>query len=239
MSEDTPSGKNFQIDAYLKPRPVKEHEKELLRIIQDDFPEFNGRFLDIGCAAGACIEAVSKVYPQAHYTGFDISEELIAVAKVRLAEVNASLFVADAIEFESDAPFGIIVASGVLSIFEDFEPVMEKWLSWLADDGAMYIFGRFNSADVDTIVRFRNNYKEGDWEGGLTSYSVHTIERFLKACGYSARFQRFHLNIDLPRSEDPIRAWTVPTPEGKLVVNGANLIAEQYFLHVRHESREI
>lgn len=236
-SEQTSSsGSNFQIEAYRKPRPLKQHERELLAIMQADYPELRGRVLDIGCAACAFIEAMTQVYPEADYTGFDISEELIAIAREKFdnKQIRVHLFVADAMEFQPDAPFDIIIASGVLSIFEHFEPVLDRWLSWLADKGTMYVFGRFNSADVDTIIRFRNNYTGGSWEGGPTAYSIRTVGRFLDKRGFDCEFKRFHLKIELPRNEDPIRTYTIRCKDDSLlVVNGANIIAEHYFLSVR------
>ena len=51
----------------------------------------------------------------------------------------------------------------------------------MALEGLLYIFGRFNSRDVDTKILFRNNTGDkAEWEGGLSAFSVHTLSRFLK-----------------------------------------------------------
>lgn len=117
--------------------------------------------LDIGCAAGAFIELMSTRFPEAHYTGFDVSQELIELAKNKLPEPNHKFIVADALTFFPEVKYEVIIASGVLSIFEDFEEPLAKWLSWFDEKGVLHIFGRFNSRDIDTIVRFRNNKTGG------------------------------------------------------------------------------
>ena len=87
---------------------------------------------------------------------------------------------------------------------------------------------------MDTIVQFRNNVKGDDWEGGLSSYSVHTIGRFLSEKEYNYEFRRFKLEMDLQESDDPIRTYTITTSDGdRMVVNGANIIAEHYFLVIQ------
>ena len=224
---------NRQIGAYHNQQTLKQHQQEQISIIKADYPEFCGTVLDIGCANGTFIEAMRAVYPTASYTGIDLSEELIELARRRLPGDDVSLFVENVLSYQPAAGFDIIVASGVLSIFEDHEPVLKKWLSWMNSGGRLYIFGRFNSKNIDTIVRFRNNYNQGDWEGGLTSYSIQTVSRVLEQSGYKHAFKRFTLNMELAEGEDPIRTYTVNCQDGTtLVLNGANTVAEHYFLTV-------
>lgn len=223
---------NTQIAAYLKPRPLKEHEERLISLIKEKLPpDFAGHVLDIGCARGNLIRALASVFPEAHYVGFDVSEELITAA--RTACPAAEFYVADALTFRPPCPFDLVVASGVLSIFEDFARPLDTWLSWLAPRGQLFIFGRFNSRNIDTIIRFRNNYRGADWEGGLTAYSVHTVGRYLSERGWRHEFVRFYLSMELPESEDPIRTYTVRCQNGlHLIVNGANVVAEHYYLRI-------
>ena len=225
---------NRQIDAYLKKRDLKQHEKELLKKIKNDYPVFKGNYLDIGCSNGNFIKEIYKDYPDAQYIGIDISEDLIEMAKNNLTNINnISFFVQDFIHYQPGSKFDIIVASGVLSIFENFETFLDKCLSWLSISGRLYIFGRFNSRNIDTIVRFRNNYRGGDWESGLTSFSVHTISNYLDRKGFKYSFNRFKLDVELKEANDPIRTYTIRTAdESLLVVNGANIVAEHYFLTV-------
>ncbi|MBF0494294.1 MAG: class I SAM-dependent methyltransferase [Candidatus Omnitrophica bacterium] len=225
---------NRQIEAYLKDRGLKEHEKELLSIIARDHRDFSGNVLDLGCASGTFIKAMHDKWPDAEYTGVDISGELIDISRKKLAGVSVNLIVQDITRYKPAGKFDIIIASGILSCFEDFESVLGKWTSWLKKSGRLYIFGRFNSCDIDTKIIYRNNRYSRDWEKGLIVYSVDTVKRYLEGIKLKHDFKRFYLNIDIQKNENPIRTYTARCVDGSvLVINGANTIAEQFFLTIR------
>ena len=183
MKETAP--RNLQTDAYRKARPLKQHEQEMLELIQHDHAaSFSGCMLDIGCAAGATLKHLRNAFPHARLVGIDISEELIDMGRESVG-VGATFHVVPAEKYQPDACFDVIIASGILSVFEDFQPALTRWLSWLSPGGRMYVFGRFNSRDVDTIVRFRNHSRGGGWETGLTSYALRTVGGILRVVGAS------------------------------------------------------
>jgi hypothetical protein len=141
--------------------------------------------------------------------------------------------VADAVEYQPDGVFDLVVASGILSIWEDFRVPLSRWCEWLSPLGVLHIFGRFNSDNVDTITRFREGGSLGVWESGFTSYSIGTVGEFLKQQGYSCSFEPFVLQRDIERSASPIATFTVQLKDGgRLVLNGANIRAEHFFLTV-------
>jgi hypothetical protein len=97
----------------------------------------------------------------------------------------------------------------------------------------LLVFGRFNTKDIDTRIWFKRSGSE-QWQGGLTAYSLTTVQRAMEANGHSCRWERFVPPIALEPSSDPIRTFTVETKTGeKLVLNGANVVAEHHFLLVR------
>ena len=117
--------------------------------------------------------------------------------------------------------------------FEEFETPLKKWLSWLSDEGLLFLFGRFNSRNVDTKIQFKNNTRnDPKWEGGLSAFSIHTITNFLKELGFKCEFKRFHLPIEIKEDvSNPIRTFTKELKTGeKIVMDGANIIAEHYFV---------
>ena len=227
--------KNTQIEAYRYPREPKHHDRQLLELVEKHNPDFHGTLLDVGCAAGGFIDLMNSKFPEARYVGFDLSTEMIDSAKERFSQrPNCDFFLGDAASFTPKRKYDVIVASGVLSIFEDFELPLTTWLSWLEETGNLYIFGRFNSRDIDTIIRFRNNANTEEWEGGLTSYSIQSVSRFLQRKEYIHEFIRFQLPIELKESSDPIRTFTKRMESGGLlVVNGANIVAEHFFLIIQ------
>lgn len=227
---------NTQIDAYLIDRPYKEHELEMLDTIKADHQDFSGSFLDLGCAGGSFIQLMLNNFPNAEYTGIDISEKLILQAKSTLSKFNINFQVAD-VEFwqpEKDKKFDIIHASGILGgAFDTYKKPLKHWLSLLKQTGTLYIFGQFNHKDIDVIVRFRNNWNNSEWQQGLCSYSINTINNFVEQLGFDMSFKRFYLGIDLPESENPVASYTKTTKDNeRIVMNGANLIMEYYFLKI-------
>jgi trans-aconitate methyltransferase len=226
---------NSQIEAYLKdPEKLKYHSKELIEIIKNKIrPESSGNCLDIGCASGVLVRNLSSIFTNYNFTGFDISKDLIDYAKKLNNKSSINFFIGDFNSINFDKKFNLICASGVLSIFQEFEAPLEKWLSWLSSDGIMFVFGRFNSRDVDTKILFRNNTRENaEWEGGLSAFSIHTINRFLKKKGYKCEFKKFILPIEINEDKNnPIRTFTKELKNSeKIVMDGANIIAEHFFL---------
>tara|TARA_A100000164_G_C21772153_1_gene706796 strand:- start:289 stop:996 length:708 start_codon:yes stop_codon:yes gene_type:complete len=231
------SGFNNQISAYSEERPPKFHEIALLEIIEKYISKDHFKLLDIGCATGSFLSLISSRYSESEYTGFDISSKLISIAEKRLKNFKANFTVDDALNFKTSTKFDFIVASGVLSIFEDLNP-LNIWTDWLAENGTLFIFGRFNSKEIDTIIRFRNHYnknvEDSNWQGGLTSFSIKYTADYLNKLGFESEFIPFHFPETLEKSSDPIRTYTVDTiNQEKLILNGANILAEQYFLIVR------
>ena len=240
MNTSTGLGENTQIDVYLKHRAPKEHEKRMLEILREHYPENPGCVIDVGCARGTFLKMLSGEFPNAQLTGIDISKELIDEAKKSMPNNNTELIVSDALEYSPKKSFDVAIASGILSVFDDLEVPLEKWLSWLNNTGKLFIFGCFNSRNIDTKIQFRNNaICNKNWEGGLTSYSTKTVGDYLSKRGCTFQFERFEINFDIPRSDDPITSYTIPTTDGRrMLVTGANNVYELYFLVVeKHISR--
>lgn len=222
---------NTQTDAYKPSRALKEHELLMMKDILNYSYE-NSTILDIGCADGLFISELAKKLPNAHITGIDISSKLISAANAKECQ-NCTFLVGDAAKFRPNKKFDLIIASGILSVFDNYEFILDKWTSWLDIKGRLVIFGRFNTSDIDVKMSFRNNFKNSDWEGGLTSYSIQTIGSFLEHLGFKYEFSKFKFSGHLPKSKDPIRTYTIITEDGeKLVANGANIIAEHFFLTI-------
>lgn len=225
---------NRQIAALFKEQELKQYQLELLALLHDDAPEFKGTLLDLGCAAGGFLQAVKQRWPATGCVGVELSPQLAQEAVRRCADFeDIEIVVADVTAFRPDRVFDRITACGILSVFDTFEPVLERWLSWLTDNGILYIFGSFNSADVDLIIRYRNNYNSGEWESGLTSYSIRTVADWLTERGWRHSFRRFDLNMELPRSKDPMRSYTMTLQDGtRQIVSASNILTEFFFLKI-------
>ena len=228
---------NRQIDVYLKdPNRLTYKSKELLEIVTHIVePESTGECLDIGCGSGGLIRNLSNKLKNYNFTGFDLSKDLVDAAKKLNENKSTNFFVGDINSIEFDKKFSLICASGVLSIFQEFETPLKKWLSWLTEDGYLFLSGRFNSRDIDTKILFRNNSKpKPEWEGGLSAYSINTVSNFVEHLGSKCKFKKFYLPIQIKEDiNNPIRTFTKELKNGeKIVMDGANIVAEHYLVTI-------
>lgn len=223
------TGYNVETSAYVQNRPLKHHELQTLQWIERERPGFSGRLLDVGCADGRMLQAIAEQYPRASLAGFDYSQELVEQGR-RILPSGVSLEIGDAATYTTEERYDVVLASGLISIFDDPLEILTRMSGWLAPKGLLIVFGRFTTADMDVRVHFRRSGQE-KWQGGLTAFSLKTVGEHLRSLGLAIAWERFRLPISMPRSEDPIRTYTVETRDGdKLVLNGANVLAEHYFL---------
>ena len=193
---------NTQIDVYLnEPKRVTLKSKQFVEIIVNQVDQkSSGELLDIGCGSGSLIKLLSTKLKKYNFTGFDISEDLINIAKKINKDTSSNFIAGDVYSIEFDMRFNVICASGVLSIFPEYEAQLKKWLSWIANDVFLFICGRFNSSDVDTQIFFRNNSKNSNiWESGLSAFSVKKVSNFVKKLGYKCEFKKFNLPINIKK----------------------------------------
>ena len=220
---------NVEIAVYVQDRPLKHHELRMLELIERERPGFSSCLLDVGCADGRMLRAISEFFPNATLAGFDYSEHLIKQGRTLLPP-SVKLEVGDAARYAPEVKFDVILASGVIGIFDDPLEIVHRMLEWLAPKGLLIVFGRFTTADLDVRIHFRRGAQER-WQGGLTAFSLKTVTEALNATGHTVVWERFRPPVDLPRSDDPIRTYTVRTQDDEiLVLNGANVVAEHYFL---------
>jgi hypothetical protein len=123
-----------------------------------------------------------------------------------------------------------IVASGILSVFDDPEPVLANWIGALEPGGRLFVFGRFNAADIDVRIAFRVGARTAPWEGGWTAFSLQTIRAIAADLGCRVRFTPFVFSGHLEKTDDPVKTFTIEAADGtKYTATGGNVLAEQYF----------
>lgn len=188
--------------------------------------------LDVGCAKGAFLFHALKVNPDLECHGIDPAGELVEEAK-KVKELNDSSFESTGLlEYKTDRKFDFVLASGVLSIFDSYEKPLERILELTRAGGKVFIFSGFNSRDVDVKIQFKNNESESpEWRSGINMFSQNTIETYLQGRVSQITWKKFPIQVDLPPSSDPMKAYTLTTKEaGKILVNGANIVREFYLL---------
>jgi SAM-dependent methyltransferase len=226
---------NKAIDTYVTSayEKVRAYERFhfLADLVAERLPDA-GSVLDIGCAKGEFIFHLRERFPSCRFTGLEYSTRLLELARNEPRLQGVEFVEGDAASFDLGRRFDVAVMAGVLSTFDDYEPPLARMVDHLKPGGYGYVFGGFTSADVDVIVRYRNNAMGSrDWSPGLNMFSLHTIRAALEPAASSIRHHEFRISQPLPRSEDPIKSFTVTTESGeKLILNGANIVREFYAL---------
>lgn len=112
--------------------------------------------LEIGCGYGRVGAAILKRWPEMAYTGIDISADLIEASRRRLP--NAELIVADAVTFEDDRQWDLVLAANTLGHIrpEDLPSVWAKMLNWARRD---IIHIDWNEVGAKTAYQFGHDYR--------------------------------------------------------------------------------
>lgn len=222
---------NKDTDVYFEHESLKEHQKEMLLLMEENISFSNGKFLDLACASGIFASAFKSNWPNFKIKGIDLDSELIAKAKKDYSTLEKSFSCENCREISGKEKFDVVHASGILSVFEDFEETLAEWIDLLSPNGKLFLFNRFNTKDVDVLIKHRNNTKNYGWETGLNTFSIETLKRYLTSKKLSYRIKRFNLSIDLTEHQDPIRSFTKTLDnKTRMVVNGANIISEHFFV---------
>ena len=226
--------KTSQIHTYKKNDELRHHQKILLNFIKKDFKQNEKkRILDIGCANGIFLRNLNVSFKNFSSLGVDTSSDMISLAKKNKIS-NIEFVKKDFMNLKYKFYFDIITASGVLAFYDDYTKPINKMLSFLKKNSYLYIFGTFNTENIDTLVKFRNNYTKSNWEKGLNSFSIKTISNFLRNKNLLFEFKRFNLPFKLKKKKNPIISYTLnKTKKSQVILNGANVRMELFYLVIK------
>ena len=120
--------------------------------------------LDVGCGTGGLIDAVLAEKPDKEFTGIDISEEMIRIAKEKLAG-RASLIVGDSESLPfSDGSFDIVICNHSFHHYPAPEKVLFE-IRRVLREGGMFIMGEnyLPDAELKIVNRKLRFSKSGDY----------------------------------------------------------------------------
>jgi ubiquinone/menaquinone biosynthesis C-methylase UbiE len=141
------------------------------------------RVLEVGCGAG--ILTTWLVEHGAMVTAFDISEEMVALARRAVGD-RASLLVADLakpLSFAADRTFDLVVASLVLHYVEDWQHVFTEFRRVLAPGGVVVFSTHHPTMDWEHSPDdyFATKQVTERWHKGLEEFDVTFYRRPLTA----------------------------------------------------------
>ncbi len=223
--------KTSQLHIYKNNYKLREHQKKLLQILKKKFNrKFNGTILDAGCAQGVFLMHFKKQFPDSKVVGIDTSAELISKSR-KLNIPHSKFYKRDFLKIMGK--YDLVFASGVLGYYDNFINPLNKLISLTKKGGKLFIFSHFNSLNIDTLIRFRNNFNSNKWERGLNSFSLFTIRKFLKKKKTNFKILKFDIPINLRKRENPIISYTINTLKNKkMILSGSNLRLEYFYLIV-------
>lgn len=232
--------RNVSIAAYKKSGTTPYERYDFVHARIKKRLRAGANFVDMGCGDGGFIRYLKERHPGLDACGVDLSRALLQKAGKQPLLKNVRLVRGDVTKVRLGQKFDAGLMSGVLSIFDDVEPVLKNFFRHLKPGGWGYIFGGFCSAPIDVIVRYKNRHqKSGAWESGLNMFSLESMKERLSKDASAVRAFEFKLSRDLKPQDDPIRTFTLNTRErGRIVVNGANIIREFYLIEFRKKGSQ-
>ena len=125
------------------------------RLIRDLDPPAGGTVVEVACGTGWNLVRAAKMYPRARFYGLDISSQMLATARTKIAAEGltprVTLALGDATAFDLEALFGVakpnrIFISYALSMIENWPAAIERAVQSLSPSGAVHIvdFGRMD-----------------------------------------------------------------------------------------------
>ncbi len=223
---------------YLhEPRRNKEYFKMLYNEIKRDFsykPDF--KLLDIGCATGDFLYFAKDIFKYAELSGMDVMQTLLDTIDFNVKKYLGS------VEKREDLPkekYDIVTMLGIMSIFDDFIPIIDNVRTILGGGGYIYIFGIFNPDDLDVLIKARpsqlNRTEESAWESGWNLFSMKSIEMYCNENELKCEFLPFKINIEIPKNiNDPLRSYTIKHNNEWMIINGLQLVHNFYLCKIRN-----
>lgn len=167
--------------------------------------------LDVGAGNGAFINFLAEHEPGWLLSGLEIREDLVDLSKSKFGP-SGTFLVGDLSDEKSFVPhsFDVITALGVLSIFDDLNPILTNFRKWLKPGGNLVLHGMFNPSPVDVWIRYQEAVTKSKPQAGWNIISRQTFETLCLANGFnSVTFNSFSPSLELsPSPTDPLRTWT-------------------------------
>jgi|TARA_B110000467_G_C18232831_1_gene429757 ubiquinone/menaquinone biosynthesis C-methylase UbiE len=194
------------------------------------------KICDVGCATGDFLYYLSNSKKNLELNGIDVRKDLLLKAKKEVKNCNFILGDISNLKTLPNINFDVVYMNGVLSIFDDYEKILNNFLKLIKPKGSGYIFGIFNTYDVDVTLRIRTP-SNNQWESGWNLFSKSSISKFLKEKKIQHKFFDWKINIDIPKhKDDPLRSWTFKdAKKSRLLINGIQLVHTFSLLEIKQK----
>ena len=114
------------------------------------------RVADVGCGTGHCVNILAAAFPESSFTGFDIADDAIALARAEaehLGLTNAAFASVDVRQLPIDPPFDALFAFDAIHDQHDPVGVLERMRAGLKSGGTLFMLDiKASSNLVDNIA---------------------------------------------------------------------------------------
>jgi len=210
----------------------KECFKDLIKILKNKKLNKNINYGDIGCSNGELIFNIFKNFKNWKITGFDVKKNLLKKAKLINPKVKFKRIDISKKKSQNEK-YDIITMSGVLSIFDKPEEILNNCLKFLKKKGSFFVFGHFNPYPIDVYIKYKElNANKNIFQSGWNIFSIKTMRKFAKKNKLKLNLFPFNIKININKNrKDVIRSWTFKDINKKnLITNGLCIIQHQYWI---------
>ena len=212
---------------YAKPKQSFTKLFEILKF------QKNKSILDIGSANGELLYNLNKNYKSCELTGYELLPKLISTARKNLPYSIEIKKIDITKKINISKKFDIIIVSGVISIFDNYEKPLKNLLKILNPKGQIYIFNHFNKYPIDVFIKYRTLKKNKHiLQSGWNVHSIEGLKKFFSKNKKKCKVFKFMpKNNFLGNKKDPIRSWTFKNSKNEhLITNGLSILQDQYWL---------
>ncbi len=166
------------------------------------------KIIDVGCANGALLHYLSKENLNTTFIGYEPELSLIELGKILAPNIefnNYGLY--DISNLKSEQKADVVIAAGVIGIFDDPEKFLMHMDKLCKNDGSILLFSPFNENDIDVILQYKPS-KGNEWQTGHNLFSLTTIKLIAEKMGYKYSFSSFSMPFPIKKTNDPMRSWT-------------------------------
>lgn len=215
---------------YLKP---KENFKFLIKILKKDKVKMNSEIIDVGCSNGELLFNLNKNFKKCKLTGIDVDKNLIKKAKTMCSKdiifkkkniIRANLNI---------GKFDLVIFSGILSIFNNGDEILNNLLKLTKKNGKIYIFDSLNEHPFNLHIKSVNTIDKKKNVLYKNMYSIDFIKKYFIKRKKKFKVYPFKLKVNLKKNNNNlILGWTEFLSGKKIVTSGLSLIQKQYWLKI-------
>tara|TARA_B100000989_G_C19532278_1_gene470790 strand:+ start:5467 stop:6180 length:714 start_codon:yes stop_codon:yes gene_type:complete len=216
-------------------KKTKESFKFLYNIIDKKKINSNTKILDVGCGDGNLIYYLNKKLPKVSITAIDVDDKILSIVRNNTSKNNKIIkYDINKKDQKIIGKFDIIVAAGVMAIFDDPNIFFKNIFNNLKKNGCLYLFGNFTDYPFNIFIKYEDIKKlKGVHQSGFNVYSTQYLKK--KFPRKKITTYPFFINKKIKKNnKDLIRSWTENHNGKKYFINALGFYQNQMWLKINN-----